>query len=596
MAKLSNQDYEFLKSLQEEDLTQEDLNDIHEYELSEAGAPSDEELQWAIGIINEKNTQLLAAYRESGEYDEAMSIMNQKRLANELMISRHQDLYPIKVKSTPEDVVKKGGFKFNWRDAYEKNKGEKLRATEADAKKLQDFINSNMYNVDDDISLKRIAYNLKMFKPKDKEKNPWAKFINSEQGEEFKKYLEDVRKAQTEKAVNDIWEGKEPVKVSYPFIGPTDVPLSKLVVDFMLPVSKEYARNHYNDEDFSIAGPLAFDTATNLVMAGPGVAETLPAKAATRANKVMSIPAVSWLYGNVAAPAITETGNTVFNDESIPEALVRTAEGAAINVGTPRILEGMLSSAGRGLPTIEGKRKVQKMIDEAANKAAKISDDIDKGKPYQFTMKYTFQDGIEKGKPYPLKIEVEDSPIEYAALAKNGKTQYYSTDPAKSNSLHSERHYKSVKDMPPEAVTADEMTQFYQGLPFLRGEDSDDKFVKTLKLLQDYGSENIQDKLILKKAQALAKDGDLRSLSPAELRQLGFADKESFMNYLIRSIKMKLPSTLSSYLTNAAGRPEFGREAGPVEAFNRIFGTNFFMNKSKEDKEKSRIERILGIE
>lgn len=585
MAKLTKQEYDELIEMPKEYLTQEDLNDIHEYESSEAGAPSNEDLQWARDILNEKDPQIQAAFRKNGDIDKAMSIMNQKRVADELMISRDQDPYVKKVKSTPEDVIKKGGFKFNWRDAYEQNKGEKLKATEADAKKLQDFINSNMYNVDDDIKLKQIAYNLHMFNPNTMK---WSDFINSEQGEEFKKYLEDVRKAQTEKAVNDIWSGKND-KTAYD-------KFSTKAVDFMMPVSKEYARNHYNDEDFSIAGPLAVDAAANLVMAGPGAAEVLPAKAATRANKVMSIPAVSWLYGNVAAPAITETGNAVFNNESIPEAFVRTAEGTLINVGTPRILEGMLSSAGRGLPTIEGKRKVQKMIDEAANKAANVQDDISKGKPYQFTTTYAFQDGIEKGKPYPLKIEVEDSPLEYAALTKNGETQFYSTDPTKSNAKHPTRNYKSVKDMPPEAVNADEMIKFYQGFPFLRGKDSDDKFVKTLKLLQDYGSKNIQDKLILKKAQALAKDGDLRSLTPSELRQLGFADKESFMNYLIRTIKMKLPSTLSSYMTNAAGRPEFGREAGPIEAFNRIFGTNLFMNKSKEDKEKSRIERILGIE
>lgn len=586
MAKLTKQEYDELIEMPKEYLTQEDLNDIHEYESSEAGAPSNEDLQWARDILNEKDPQIQAAFRKSGDIDKAMSIMNQKRVADELMISRDQDPYVKKVKSTPEDVIKKGGFKFNWRDAYEQNKGEKLRATEADAKKLQDFINSNMYNVDDDIKLKQIAYNLHMFNPNTMK---WSDFINSEQGEEFKNYLEDVRKAQTEKAVNDIWSGKSD-KTAYD-------KFSTKAVDFMLPVSKEYARNHYNDEDFSLAGPLAVDAAANLVMAGPGAAEVLPAKAATKVNKVTSIPAFSWLYGNVAAPAITETGNAVFNKESIPEAFVRTAEGTLINVGTPRILEGMLSSAGRGLPTSDGKRKVQKMIDEAVNKAAKVQDDIEKGKPYQFNIKVSkVQDDIEKGMPSTLNLEVQDSPIEHAALSKNGKIQYYSTDPAKSNSLHSERHYKSVKDMPSEAVTADEMTQFYQSLPFFRGKDGDSKFAKTLKLIQDYGSKNLQDNLILKKATALAKDGDLRNLTPVELRQLGFADKESLMNYIIRTIKMKSPSTLSSYLTNAAGRPEFGREAGPVEAFNRIFGTNFFMNKSKEDKEKSRIERILGIE
>ena len=149
--------------------------------------------------------------------------------------------------------------------------------------------------------------------------------------------------------------------------------------------------------------------------------------------------------------------------------------------------------------------------------------------------------------------------------------------------------------MPPEAVTSDEFYQFMQGLPFLRGKNNFN-FANDLKRIQDLNAEQLQADLIVKKAKALAKDGDLRNLTPVELRQLGFADKESFMNYLIRTIKMKTPSTLSTYMTNAAGRPEFGREAGPIENINRIFGTSFFTNKNKEDKEKSRIERILGIE
>ena len=92
------------------------------------------------------------------------------------------------------------------------------------------------------------------------------------------------------------------------------------------------------------------------------------------------------------------------------------------------------------------------------------------------------------------------------------------------------------------------------------------------------------------------KNGDLRDLSPYELRQLGFPDKESFMNWLIRSFKNNTPETVKTYLTNASGRPEFGREAGPIENINRIFGTSFFQkDKTGEEKQKSRIQRILGM-
>lgn len=566
MAKLSKKEYDELIQVPKEYLTQEDLNDIHEYEAAEAGAPSNEDLQWARDILNEKDPQIQAAFRKSGDIDKAMSIMNQKRNADDLMIKQGKDSYVMKVKSTPEDVVEKGGYKYNWRNAYENVEGEQLRPTEADAKKLQDFINSNMYNVDDDVKLKQVAYNLHMYNPNTMK---WSDFINSEQGDEFKKYLEDVRNAQTEQAVEDIWSGKDD-KTAYD-------KFSTKAVDFMLPVSKEYARNHYNDEDFSIAGPLTIDAATNLVMAGPGAAEALPAKAATKTRKVLNRPLVSWLYGNVAAPAITETGNVIYNDESVPEAFVRTAEGTAINVGTPRVIEAGLSNIGRELQTKEGAHNVQKMIDKAVNTA----EDIDRK--------------IKSGKPRPIVTQVnENDPIEYVQFLPNGSVKHYSTHPDISNeSWLGTRDFRSIDEMPPEAVTEEEFKAYLQGIPFSRTQHDNAEMYKSM---QDLGSAQLRDVLLLKKAQALSKDGDLSSLKPAELRQLGFNDKESYMNWLIRTVKHNAPSTLQTYLTNAAGRPEFGRQAGPIEAINRIFGTELFKkDKSKEEKQKSRIERLLGM-
>ena len=555
MAKLSKQDYEFLKSLSKEDLTQEDLNDINEYEKAEAGAPSAEDIEWATTILNEKNPLLQAEFRKSGDTDKALKLLNQSRAASQVMQKKGNDPYVKKVKSTPEDIVKKGGFKFNWRDAYEQTKGEKLRPTEADAKKLQDFINSNMFNIEDDVKLQQIAYNLHMYNPNTM---TWSDFINSEQGEEFKKYLEDVRNAQTENAVNDIWEGKDKSKL----------------VDFMLPVSKEYAKNHYNDKDFSMVGPLMTDVGSNLIMTG----SSLPSKIGTNVAKVMNKPLVSFLYGNVAAPIVTETGNAVFNDENIPEALVRTAEGAAVNIGTPRILEGMLSSAGRGIPKGDS-RAVQKMIDNAANKAAEVDSKIKSGIPYPILD----ADGKRVG------------PFEYAVKDKSGKvTQRYSSDPVSSKTNHNSYKYKSLSEMPnSEAISDSDYLAARQGLPFTR--DKKDYVQESIGFSQDKGASTLND-LVLLKAKSLAKDGDLRNLTPAQIRQLGFANKESMMNYLLRSIKTHTPETLATYLTNAAGRPEFGREAGPIEQINRLFGTNLFKkDTSTEDKQKSRIQKLLGM-
>ena len=566
MAAITKEEYEFFKSQDPKDLTQEELNWINEYEKAEAGAPSAEDMEWATFILNERDPQIQAVNRKNGDFDKAMNLINQSRAARQVMQQKGQDPYVKKVTSTPDDVVKDSGFTFNWRNAYENVKNEKLRPTEADAKKLQDFINSNMYDVTDDVNLQQIAYNLHMYNPNTMK---WTDFINSEQGAEFKKYIDDVRKAQTEKAVEDIWSGKDD-KTLYDKFGTA-------AVNFMLPVSKEYAKKHYNDEDFSLTGPLMTDAATNLVMMGPGGAEVLPAKVGVPVAKTLNRPLISTLYGSVAAPAITEAGNVIYNDESLPEAFARTAEGAAINIGTPRALEGTLSWAGRGLPTREGKRTVQKMIDEAANKAAKVQDDIRKGKPYSFN------------------IEGQSGPIEFTQVTKDGK-KFYSSDVAASQKDWPKRKFESIKDMPDEAVTLDEFGQLKQGLPFLRGKDGNNKFANTLKTIQDAGKEYLEDDLVMKKAKALAKDGDLRNLTPVDLRQLGFADKESFMNYLIRTIKMKMPSTLSSYTTNAAGRPEFGRRAGPIRNINYLLGTNLFgKDESVQEKQKSRIQRLLGL-
>ena len=562
MAKLSKQDYEFLKALPKEVLTQEDLNDIHEYESLAAGAPTEEDVQWATTILNEKNPLLQAEFRKSGDTDKALSIINQISSAKNLMIKQGQDPYVKTVTSTPEDIVKKGGFNFNWRNAYENVKNEKLRPTEADAKKLQDFINSNMYNVNDDVNLQQIAYNLHMYNPNTMK---WTDFINSEQGAEFKKYIDDVRKAHTEKAVEDIWEGKDD-KTLYDKFGTA-------AVNFMLPVSKEYAKNHYNDEDFSLAGPLMTDAAANLVMMGPGAAEALPAKVGVPVAKIMNKPLISTIYGNVAAPAITETGNVIYNDESIPEALARTVEGTAINIGTPRILESVLSSAGRGLPVGES-RSVQKMIDEATNKANKTLDDIQKGKPFAVTE--------QPGKNWFLRKDKNDV-----------MTMYTPDDTHVPDSPLTK--FKSIKDMPSEAVTYDEYLQMLHNIPFSRGRLGNSFTADIIKEAQELNEEEL-NQLLIKKAESLAKDGDLRNLTPVELRQLGFADKESLMNYLIRNIKMMMPSTFSTYMTNAAGRPEFGREAGPIENINRLLGTSLFSkDNTDEEKQKSRIQRLLGL-
>lgn len=558
MAKLTKQAYEALKRLDRKYLTQEDLDDIHEYESSAALMPSKEDMAWATTILNESNPQIQSVFKKNGDWAKAMDIVNQDRAARQVMTEKGQYPYVRTVRATPDDIVEKGGYKFNWRNAYENVKDEKLRATEDDAKKLQDFISSNMFDINDDAKLQQIAYDLHMYNPNTMK---WSEFIQSEQGDEFRNYLDDVRNAQTEKAVEDIWDD------------------SGFAVDFMLPVSKSYAREHYNDKDFSITKPLISDVLANVVMMGPAFAEALPAKLARPAGKVLNKPLISTIYGNFAAPAITETSNAIYNDQSIPETIARTIEGAAVNVGTPMVLETGLSRLGQGLPIKEGGRSVQKLIDDAANDAGNI------------------WSGIKKGsKPYPTNYHRMDEPMEFS-MKKDGVTKYYSTNPDQSKKnwvkRGKEKEFESVKDMPYESFTGNEMDRFQEGLPFLRGKAGKSNASKIAREIQDSKKSNITD-LLDKKGEALLKEGNLVSLSPAELRQLGYPDKESYVNWLSREFKNNAPEVAKTYLTNAAGRPQFGRRAGPIMTVNQLFGTELFKkDKNAEEKEKSRIMRIL---
>ena len=216
------------------------------------------------------------------------------------------------------------------------------------------------------------------------------------------------------------------------------------------------------------------------------------------------------------------------------------------------------------------------MIDEATNNAEKVNKEMLEGKPFRYNI-----------------IRSKDDPLEYHMLTPKGVIQF-STDPAKSAAKSGEV-FESIYNMPDEAISDKEFIDWLQGMPFSRSKFGRTDAIQKIKNLQDKATSSVKDELLLKKAEALSKDGDLRSLTPYELRQLGFPDKESFMNWLIRSFKNNAPETLKTYLTNASGRPDFGREV-PLEIVNKILGTSFFKkDNTKEEKQKSRIERILGM-
>lgn len=577
MAKLSKQDYEFLKSLSKEDLTQEDLNDIHEYESLAAGAPTEEDIQWATTILNEKNPLLQSEFRKRGDTDKALSIINQSRSARNLMIKQGLDPYVKKVTSTPEDVVKASGFNFNWRNAYENVKNEKLRPTEADAKKLQDFINSNMYDVTDDVNLQQIAYNLHMYNPNTMK---WTDFINSEQGTEFKKYIDDVRENQRKTAIKDIFDNE-----------------SNLAVDFMLPVATENAKQALlKNEEPNLGVSLAFDAGTNLAMLGGGK------------------------LGLVAAPVITNVGQAVSNDMDPAVAAVNALLGVGTNIYVPKIMgrsTRYLTAPGEKYSQrVAVKARTDQLAKEAADTEKKILDGA------VFKLKSKFKTDA-KGMPLPYedlgyvsdikKILYSDNPEkaikEYGLEGYTVKPLYEARkhdagiipekeiNAYKDNSKLARNNWLEDTNLGLQSLShpiqsIKEIVEKIKGAANLsKSRDKARNFMQKMYRDDIHGAfKKPRDEAVKDVLEKLNKGENISTFDIKDLYALGYNPKESLISFLWRTS----PETVKNYITNFAGRKT--TTGATMNVPNLFFGTN--LNKFVEDhkKGKPKFSEIFGGE
>lgn len=355
MAKMTTEQYNSymadLKSgkLSERDLTDEEREALYEYEASSYGMPSKSDQEEAAELLNSyaKDPTFHGGFNEEDK-KWAEGIINQANVARDLMISDGKDVYVRKVKEVPDDVIDGYGFKFNWKGAYENETGEKLRPTEADADKLKRYIQGKFDEYEDPKNnLKNIAYKMHMIGNADEDdghKNMWSNFIASDRFPEFQKYIEDVRKYQTDREIDRIFDED-----------------SNFAADWVFPVSKEYARNKIKrGEKTSMVGPIAFDLATQAFMFGPG-------------KSAIKNPLLSTIYGTVTAPAIMEAGNVMFNDKPMSHAAVGAIEGAMINAAPQGL--GKLQNIGAGVVSRNGvagltnKQIIQNQINKAADAA-----------------------------------------------------------------------------------------------------------------------------------------------------------------------------------------------------------------------------------
>lgn len=224
-------------------------------------------------------------------------------------------------------------------------------------------------------------------------------YRNKEDRIEFLNKLEEYHKA---KNVEDAFRAND---------------IRGVVTDFTLPISKEYAKQNYEniptEDGLNLAGlnkmkaPLIADFVTNAAMMGtPG--------------KFVSNPTAKMVADNITAPIIREAAQMGINDKPLQDAAVDAGGAIATNYATPYALRIPMRWAGR-VTQGEVKQGAQDMINAAANKAREIKNKFTSGTPIVKVVEN--EDGTKAIKyfMYDKKNFIKEVPDHVARKAKNGQ-------------------------------------------------------------------------------------------------------------------------------------------------------------------------------
>lgn len=171
-----------------------------------------------------------------------------------------------------------------------------------------------------------------------------------------KEFLDKVYEYHKAKNVEDAFKTKD---------------LGGVAVDFMLPVSKEYAKKNYENINSvsDMVGPLAADAATNVAMMGfPG--------------KFAQVPAAKLALNNVTAPAIREGAQMYINKKPLGDAGVDFVGAVATNYATPYALNRGFRWVNRVVQP-ESKLAAQDIVNQTANKVRDIERQLKEGKVFR---------------------------------------------------------------------------------------------------------------------------------------------------------------------------------------------------------------------
>lgn len=248
------------------------------------------------------------------------------------------------------DPTEGGKYKFNWQQYTFRDNPELANARALTPEQIDEIDKArleSMNEVTDKVNLDKIATDMHFKMANEK----WSDFIKSDRFAQFKNYLADVQQYQQDKALDKIWD---------------DGSIANIVTDFTLPVSKTYAREHYNDINGAsdMAAPLAADAAMNAAMASSS-------KIAAPLTRFIG-PAKTNFAANAVAPVIGEVGQVLVNDKDLTSAARDAAIGTGANYAVPNIMRALASKFTRGVNTAMDKpwkSNAQDALDAAVNEA-----------------------------------------------------------------------------------------------------------------------------------------------------------------------------------------------------------------------------------
>lgn len=286
------------------------------------------------------------------------------------------------------DPPEGGKYKFNWQQYAFRDKPELANARALTPEQIDEIDKARleaMHDEADKVNLKNIATDMHFMMAEE----DWDKFIKSDRFAQFKNYLADVQQYQQDKALDKIWD---------------DGSIANIVTDFTLPVSKAYAREHYNDINGAsdMAAPLVADAAMNAAMASSS-------KIAAPLARFVS-PTKTNLAANAVAPVIGEVGQVLVNDKDLTSAARDAVIGTGANYAVPNVMRSLTAKFTRGVNTAMNKpwmNNAQDALDAAVNEA----------KAARAAQKNTLTKNVKTGSVIDTKNKIEYVDPDMAALA-----------------------------------------------------------------------------------------------------------------------------------------------------------------------------------